>query len=141
MNNQQKFKRRIDSGILLRVLKLLFKSYPVLIPIVISCIVFSAAVSASPSIFTQKVLAVITECLETGVISWEIAKVQILPKVAILIVLYALSLILATLQTQLMAYITQGFLSKMRCTLFDGMQNLPIRYFDTNKHGDIMSYY
>ncbi|MBQ4575177.1 MAG: ABC transporter ATP-binding protein [Clostridia bacterium] len=141
MNNQQKFKRRIDSGTLLRVLKLLFKSYPVLIPIVISCIVFSAAVSAIPSIFTQKVLAVITECLETGVISWEIAKVQILPKVAILIVLYALSLILATLQTQLMAYITQGFLSKMRCTLFDGMQNLPIRYFDTNKHGDIMSYY
>ena len=41
--------------------------------------------------------------------------------------------------TQLMAYITQGFLNKMRRQMFDGMQDLPIRYFDTNKHGDIMS--
>ena len=40
-----------------------------------------------------------------------------------------------------MAYITQGFLSKLRCRMFDGMQNLPIKYFDTHKHGDIMSYY
>ena len=40
-----------------------------------------------------------------------------------------------------MAYITQGFLSKMRCKMFDGMQNLPIKYFDTHKHGDIMSHY
>lgn len=141
MNKQQKFKRKIDGGTLFRVLKLLVKSYPVLIPIVVVCIIFSAAVSAIPSIFTQQVLAVITECLENGTISWKIAKVQIVPKIVILIGLYAFSLILVTLQTQLMAYITQGFLSKMRCSLFDGMQNLPIRYFDTNKHGDIMSYY
>ena len=40
-----------------------------------------------------------------------------------------------------MAYITQGFLSKLRIQMFNGMQNLPIKYFDTNKHGDIMSYY
>ena len=38
-----------------------------------------------------------------------------------------------------MAYITQGFLGKMRKTLFEGMQNLPIKYFDTHPHGDIMS--
>ena len=40
-----------------------------------------------------------------------------------------------------MAYMTQGFLCKMRRSMFDGMQDLPIRYFDTHKHGDIMSYY
>jgi ATP-binding cassette subfamily B protein len=40
-----------------------------------------------------------------------------------------------------MAYITQGFLNKLRRQMFDGMQNLPIKYFDTNKHGDIMSHY
>ena len=50
-------------------------------------------------------------------------------------------MLLITLYTQLMAFITQGFLDKMRCRMFDGMQNLPIRYFDTHKHGDIMSYY
>jgi ABC-type multidrug transport system fused ATPase/permease subunit len=40
-----------------------------------------------------------------------------------------------------MAYITQSFLCKMRRTMFERMQNLPIGYFDTHKHGDIMSYY
>ena len=40
-----------------------------------------------------------------------------------------------------MVYITQGFLNKSRKSMFNGMQNLPIKYFDTNKHGDIMSHY
>ena len=43
--------------------------------------------------------------------------------------------------TQLMAIITQGSLAKMRKKMFDHMQDLPIKYFDTNGHGDIMSYY
>ena len=61
--------------------------------------------------------------------------------VGILIGLYVLSIAFITVQSQLMAKITQGFLDKMRCKMFDGMQNLPIKYFDTHKHGDIMSYY
>ncbi len=126
---------------LMRVLRLLFRSYPVLIPLTIFCIVFSAIVSSIPSIFTQKVLAVVTECVDTGTLSWAVAKERILPLVGILIVLYVLSILFITLYTQLMAYITQGFLSKLRRRMFDGMQNLPIKYFDTHKHGDIMSYY
>ncbi len=133
--------KKIDFKVLGRVIKLLVKSYPVLIPIAAFCIIFSSVVSAIPSIFTQKVLAVITDCLDNGVFSWEIAKQDILPKIIVLIVLYVLSIIFITLQTQLMAYITQGFLSKMRCKMFEGMQDLPVRYFDTNKHGDIMSHY
>ena len=42
---------------------------------------------------------------------------------------------------QLMAIITQGYLSKMREHMFNKMQDLPIKYFDTHNHGDIMSYY
>lgn len=133
--------RKMDFGVLGRVVKMLFKSYPRLIPIALFCIVFSSIVSAIPAIFTQKVLAVITECLETKTFDWEIAKAEILPKVMVLIVLYVLSITFITIQSQLMAYITQGFLSKMRCSMFDGMQDLPIRYFDTHKHGDIMSHY
>ena len=52
-----------------------------------------------------------------------------------------LSLISMTLYTQLMAYMTQGYLDKLRREIFDGMQSLPIRYFDTHQHGDIMSHY
>ncbi len=140
-NAQRPPKRKIDFALLGRVIKMLFKSYPVLVPIAFACIIMAAIVSSIPAIFMQKVMAVIANCLETGQISWEIAKSEIIPKVVVLICLYAMSLTFTTIQTQLMAYITQGFLGKARCKMFDGMQNLPIKYFDTNKHGDIMSYY
>ena len=55
--------------------------------------------------------------------------------------MYLLALISAFTYTRMMAIITQGFLKKLRVKMFSGMQDLPIRYFDTNNHGDIMSYY
>jgi len=61
--------------------------------------------------------------------------------VSILVVMYLLALISAFTYTRMMATITQGFLKKLRVKMFSGMQDLPIRYFDTNNHGDIMSYY
>ena len=59
----------------------------------------------------------------------------------ILVVLYVLSLAAGTAFNQLMAIITQGSLAKMREKMFNGMQDLPIKYFDTHNHGDVMSYY
>ena len=158
-------RRKPDKGVLKRVTGLLIKSYPVLIPIVIVCIVLSAVVSSIPAIFMQKVFAAITARVDiireaagvSGLAAvpkewiaensaflaeqWSLAKSEILPMVGILIGLYVLSIAFITVQSQLMAKITQGFLDKMRCKMFDGMQNLPIKYFDTHKHGDIMSYY
>ena len=133
--------RKINLKTLKRVLSLLFKAYPLLLPIVLVCIVFSAIVSSVPAIFQQKVLAVVTKYWEAGNTDWSAAKEEILPLVGILIGLYVLSIICITVQTQLMAIITQGYLNKMRRTMFDGMQSLPIRFFDTHKHGDIMSHY
>ncbi len=132
---------KIDPKILIRVIKLLYQSYPVLIPITTFCIIFAAVVNSIPSIFTQKVLAVVTQSMENGTLNWAVAKEQILPLIGVLIGLYVVSITFITLQSQLMAYITQGFLSKMRVRMFEGMQNLPIKYFDTHKHGDIMSHY
>ena len=126
-------------GGLVRVLKLLFGYYPVLLPITMLCIVFSAIASAIPALFIQKVMAAIEVWYQSG--DWASAKQEIVPLVLLLISMYVLSMIAITVHTQLMAYMTQGFLSKLRVTLFEGMQNLPIRYFDTHKHGDIMSYY
>lgn len=134
-------KPKLNPRVLLRLLKFLFQSYPVLISVTCFCIVFSAVVSSIPSIFIQKVIAVIEKCVKVPGSTWETAKSQILPIVAVLIVLYVLSVVFITLYNQLMAYITQGFLCKMRRKMFDGMQNLPVKYFDTHKHGDIMSYY
>ncbi len=126
--------------VLWRVLKMLFAYYPVLVPITIVCILTSAVTAAIPSVFMQNVIAAIKTFQESGS-TWEAAASEILPMVGLLAIFYVISLIAIILQTQLMAVITQGFLCKLRRTMFDKMQNLPIRYFDTHKHGDIMSHY
>lgn len=58
-----------------------------------------------------------------------------------MVALYAVALISSTVQSQVLARVTQGFLHKMRTRMFAGMQKLPIRYFDTKNDGDIMSHY
>ncbi len=122
-----------------RVVRMLRGFYPVMLPLTILCILFSAAASSIPAVFVQKVIGDIEVWADTG--DWEAAKAVILPKVGLLIVLYVLSIISMTLYQQLIAVMTQGFLNKMRCAMFDGMQTLPIKFFDTHQHGDIMSYY
>ncbi len=122
-----------------RVFKMLFSYYPVLLPITLLCILFAAITATLPAIFQQQILAVIEEFFAAR--DWAGAKAEILPKIIILGSIYLVSLVAVFTHTQLMAYITQGFLGKMRKTLFSKMQNLPIKYFDTHKHGDIMSHY
>ncbi len=129
----------IKKGSIARLLKMLFTAYPVLIPISAVCIIISAITAALPAVFQQQVLADIGVWVTSG--DWKSASAVILPKVGILAGLYLFSLCAILCRTQLMAYITHGFLHKMRCAVFEKMQNLPIKYFDTNRHGDIMSRY
>ena len=126
-------------GSLLRVVRMFFRYYPVLAPLVVFCILFAAVVSSIPSLFIQRVIALIQVWVESG--DWASAKAELTPYLLLLGGLYLLSITAMTVQTQLMAVMTQGFLDKLRRELFDGMQNLPIRYFDTHKFGDIMSHY
>ena len=137
MSNQQK--KQVTPGSLKRIIGMLFGFYPVLMPVTVFCIIFSAVASSIPSIFTQKVISVIEVWYRTR--DFSSAVKEIVPLLIILASLYILSIIAITVYTQLMAYMTQGFLCKLRCRMFNGMQNLPIKYFDTHKHGDIMSYY
>ena len=122
-----------------RVVRKLFSYYPRLAPLAVVLVLFSSAVSSIPSLFVQNVLAVIEKWYKTG--DWAAAKPEVIHYLTILGVLYVLSLISLVCYTQIMAYMTQGFLDKLRREMFDGMQDLPISYFDTHKHGDIMSHY
>ncbi len=122
-----------------RVIKTLFSFYPVLLPVTLLCILLSSAAAAVPDVFIQKVIAVIEKWGASG--NWEAAKAELVPQMFVLIAIYIAALIMVYVYNQLMAVITQGFLAKMRCKMFDGMQNLPIRYFDTHKTGDVMSRY
>ena len=126
-------------GTFVRLLRTLFSFFPVLMPVALVCILFSAIVGSLPTVFMQKIIAVIENYWQSG--DWAAAAPQILRFVAILASLYGLALISTIVWTQLMAIITQGLLKKLRVKMFDGMQNLPLRYFDTNDHGDIMSHY
>ena len=128
-----------DMSALGRTIKKLFGYYPVLAPLTVACILFSSIVTSVPSIFLQNVLAIVEKWYTTG--DWASAKAEIVPYLVLLGVLYVLSILSQLAYTQLMAIMTQGFLDKLRQEVFGGMQDLPIKFFDTNKHGDIMSYY
>ena len=126
-------------GVIRRIIRTLFSFYPVLMPVVLFCILFNAIVSAIPAVFMQNIIAVIEQSYKSG--DWEAVAGKILGMAAILAILYAVSLIASFTYCRLLAVITQGSLKKLREKMFNGMQNLPIKYFDTHIHGDIMSYY
>ena len=122
-----------------RLIKTLFEFYPVLLPIIIALILFNSVVSSIPSIFMQNIIAVIEKYWRTK--DWLHAKPEVLSFVTVLLILYILSLIASFTYNRLMAVVTQGSLMKFREKMFARMESLPIRYFDTNAHGDIMSIY
>ena len=126
-------------AMLKRTVKKIFSYYPVLAPITLACILFSSVVSSIPALFTQNVIQVIEKWYVSR--DWAAAQAELKPILTLLIVLYVLSILAILVQKQLMAYMTQGFLNKLRQEMFGGMQDLPIRYFDTHQHGDIMSFY
>lgn len=122
-----------------RLIKTLFGFYPVMLPIAVVCILVSAIVSSIPSVFMQNIIAAVEQSYKTG--DWASVSSKIIGLVSLLCIFYVLSLIAGFVFNQLMAVITQGSLAKMREKMFNGMQDLPIKYFDTHNHGDIMSYY
>ena len=123
-----------------RLIQMEFSFFPKLLPFVIFLIIVNAVISSIPSVFQQKVIAVLQDAWTNG-LEWSQVSGQILHLCIILGILYAISLIAGFVYNQLMAIITQGSLHKMRVTMFNHMESLPIRYFDTTKHGDIMSHY
>ena len=106
----------VKKGTLKRLMKTLFSFFPVLLPFVVFLILLNAIISAQ-------------------------ASGPIFKNLMILIVFYVISLVAAFLYQRLMAVITQGSLAKFREQAFKRMESLPIRYFDTHAHGDIMSVY
>ena len=131
--------KRAPKGVMPRLIRTVFSFYPVLLPITIACILINAIVSSMPSVFMQNAISVVEDTFRTG--DWASASGTILRLVTILVVLYIISLAAGFAFNQMMAVITQGSLAKMREKMFDHMQDLPIKYFDTHNHGDIMSFY
>ncbi|WP_297036498.1 ABC transporter ATP-binding protein [uncultured Enorma sp.] len=124
---------------LIRLLRTLFSFYPKLLPLVFCCLVTNSILSALPATFMQRALEVVTATWESG--DWASASGPIRSIVLTLICIYAVSLTLSFTWNRIMAVVTQGSLEKFREKVFDHMQDLPIRFFDTHQRGDIMSHY
>lgn len=124
---------------LFRLIREVFAFFPVKLPIEIFMILFCAAVNTVPSIFIQRIIALIE--FSDASSSWPEIRASVISLLAVLSGFYVLSLAGAVIQGQLGAGITQGVLMRIRKKMFNRMQNLPLSFFDTNPHGDIMSRY
>ena len=125
-------------GVLGRLMKLLFADYKKELIVVAVCIVLTAIASTIASVFMNFFINTIGEGLELG---WDAISRKIYIAIGIMISIYAVGWVTSYLHTRIMAIVTQGFLNKMRKRMFKKMEELPLRYFDTNPHGDIMSHY
>ena len=131
-----------QKGVAGRVVKSLFHYYPRMLTIALICIVINAAISSVPALFMERLYTLLGGAtVPDHVLTWEAVAPDVASIMGLLIGMYVVSLIAGAVYNQLMAIITQGYLRCMREQMFNGMQDLPIRYFDTHNHGDIMSYY
>ena len=126
-------------GTLKRLVKMLFSFYPVLLPLVMAGVLLCGLINSIGSVFLQKALEVISTSWQTG--DWAAARPQIVRLVTILAVIYIIGNLSSLFWNRYMGVVTQGSLEKLREKMFNRMQDLPIRYFDTNQRGDIMSHY
>ena len=127
-----------NKGAISRLVKLLFSEYRKQMVIVLVCIILTAIASTIASFFMNLFINLIDEGLASG---WDAVKVRIFTAIGIMIGIYAIGIVSSFTHTRTMAIVTQSFMNKMRKRMFDKMQSLPLKYFDTHHHGDVMSYY
>lgn len=122
-----------------RLMSYLMKHYKLQLIIVIVCIIISSCASVAATIFLQRL---IDECITPGIsIGMNAVWPQLVGILTTMGVIYIFGVIASFTYTRIMAVVTQGTLKCMRNDMFSKMQTLPIKYFDSNSHGDIMSTY
>ena len=126
-------------GTFSRLIKTLFSFYPVLLPLVTLGVIVCAIINSIGATFLQRALEIISASWQSG--DWEAARPQILGLATTLACIYAVGVLSSLFWNRAMAIVTQGSLEKLREKMFNRMQDLPIRYFDTHQRGDIMSHY
>lgn len=133
-------KGAIKKGVLKRLMGMLFKDYKLYVILIALCIVLSAVASAIAGPFLQQVYAAL-EDFAGGALTSNAAMQTVVKTLLVLLSIYALGWIASFVMGQIGAKLTQQFMRDIRVKMFTKMQTLPIRYFDRNTHGDIMSTY
>ncbi len=131
--NKESFK------VLPKLVKYLFHYYKLPLIVVFVCVIFAAIAGSFNSFFLKTVIdTVITPGLTQG---FDSVLPQLKKIITLMIVVFGLGIISSFTYNQIMVGVTQGFLNKVRKDMFVKMEKLPIKYFDRNPHGDIMSRY
>ena len=125
-------------GTFKRLLKMLFSEYKVQLIFVAICIILSTLASTTSNLFLNNFIVEIEKGIKTG---WDAALPNIVKIIATMGCIYLVGVAASFFHSRIMAVVTQGFLNKTRKAMFGKMEKLPIKYFDTHPHGDIMSYY
>ncbi len=130
--------KKVKKGTLSRVIKYMVKDYTIQMIIVVACIFLSVYCFLQGTLFEKTLIDdYITPIIQSGVADFTPLAKAILN----LIVILAIGIIASYVYNRLMVTISQGTMEKMRDEIFSHMQTLPIKYFDTHSHGDIMSIY
>lgn len=126
-------------GTMGRLLKMLFKDFKWQLIVVIICIALSCVAANLSSVFIRNITdEVIIPGLSNG---FDAVYHKLLITIIMMASIYVLGLISSFVYNLTMGIVSQKFMNKFRETVFDHMQTLPIKYFDTHSHGDTMSMY
>ena len=128
----------LNKGTVKRLLKIITEKYKKHLILVFICLVISSVVSVSAPLFSKKIIDdYIVPLLGTENPVFDGLRNLILVMCGV----FLLGIVATFIYNRLMVVIAQGTLKKIRDTMFAKMQKLPIRYFDTVPHGDVMSHY
>lgn len=135
----QQFKRpKPDSETIRRLLSYLTKKHKFRFFFVLICILLSSIAGVAGSVFIQSLIDdYITPLLSSSNPDFS----GLLRAISMMGIIYLIGVISTYLYNRLMVVIAQGVLKDIRDEMFSHMQGLPIKYFDTHTHGDIMSHY
>ena len=124
--------------LLMRLIKFIFQRYAIHYIVVLLCVVASVFCSVQGTLFMQTLIDDYIQPM-VGVANPDYG--PLLNAMSRVAIFYALGVFAAFLQQKVLIYVSQGTIRDMRNEVFSHMQDLPIRYFDTHAHGDIMSVY
>lgn len=129
---------KIDGTTVKRLLNYIFSNYKCRFFVVLICILISSVVNVIGSMFLKVLIDdyVVPLAAEVNPNFAKLSKALVTMGC-----IYSIGVLSAYLYQRIMITISQGVLKKVRDDMFEHMQSLPIRYFDTHTHGDIMSYY
>lgn len=121
-----------------RLMGFIFKKYLPACIIVVICIFVSVLANVQGTMFTKNLIDdYIVPLLKTGNPNYG----PLLAAMGMVAVFYGIGVISTFAYSKIMIYVSQGTIKNLRVELFSHMQDLPIRYFDSHAHGDIMSIY